>query len=62
MSLEWATSSPPPRHNFNRLPRIRSERPAFDFHHPQVAAMDQIGLESSVGEASSGTPGDHEQR
>ncbi|MFG2041795.1 cytochrome c oxidase subunit I [Dactylosporangium sp. NPDC048998] len=29
-SLEWATSCPPPRHNFESLPRIRSERPAFD--------------------------------
>ncbi|UWZ58014.1 cytochrome c oxidase subunit I [Dactylosporangium aurantiacum] len=29
-SLEWATSCPPPRHNFTELPRIRSERPAFD--------------------------------
>ncbi len=37
-SLEWATSCPPPRHNFNSLPRIRSERPAFDLHHPEVAA------------------------
>ena len=36
-SLEWATSCPPPRHNFERLPRIRSERPAFDLHHPQTA-------------------------
>ncbi|MDR0345268.1 MAG: cbb3-type cytochrome c oxidase subunit I, partial [Nocardiopsaceae bacterium] len=35
-SLEWATSCPPPRHNFTRIPRIRSERPAFDLHHPQV--------------------------
>jgi cytochrome c oxidase subunit 1 len=26
-SLEWATSCPPPRHNFVTLPRIRSERP-----------------------------------
>ena len=26
-SLEWATSCPPPRHNFTELPRIRSERP-----------------------------------
>ncbi|MEV6269425.1 cytochrome c oxidase subunit I [Kribbella sp. NPDC051936] len=36
-SLEWATSSPPPRHNFEKLPRIRSDSPAFDKHHPQVA-------------------------
>jgi cytochrome c oxidase subunit I len=37
-SLEWATSCPPPRHNFTRIPRIRSERPAFDLHHPHVRA------------------------
>ncbi|WP_367140941.1 MULTISPECIES: aa3-type cytochrome oxidase subunit I [Streptomyces] len=36
-SLEWATSCPPPRHNFVALPRIRSESPAFDLHHPEVA-------------------------
>ena len=36
-SLEWATSSPPPRHNFTSLPRIRSERPAFELHHPHMA-------------------------
>ncbi|SNQ48181.1 putative cytochrome c oxidase subunit 1-alpha [Frankia canadensis] len=35
-SLEWATSCPPPRHNFSSLPRIRSERPAFDLHHPET--------------------------
>ena len=35
-SLEWATSCPPPRHNFTSMPRIRSERPAFDLHHPEV--------------------------
>ncbi|MGJ5756210.1 cytochrome c oxidase subunit 1 [Streptomyces puniciscabiei] len=34
--LEWATSCPPPRHNFVALPRIRSESPAFDLHHPEV--------------------------
>ncbi|MBB4716229.1 cytochrome c oxidase subunit 1 [Streptomyces luteogriseus] len=38
-SLEWATSCPPPRHNFTTLPRIRSESPAFDLHHPQYAAV-----------------------
>ncbi len=37
-SLEWVTSCPPPPHNFTSLPRIRSERPAFDFHHPHAAA------------------------
>ncbi|MFD0313135.1 cytochrome c oxidase subunit I [Streptomyces flavalbus] len=35
-SLEWATSCPPPRHNFHALPRIRSDSPAFDLHHPGV--------------------------
>jgi cytochrome c oxidase subunit 1 len=36
-SLEWATSCPPPRHNFTSIPRIRSESPAFDLHHPELA-------------------------
>ena len=35
-SLEWATSCPPPRHNFYRIPRIRSERPAFEAHYPDI--------------------------
>jgi len=33
-TLEWATSSPPPHHNFYRLPPVRSERPLWDFNHP----------------------------
>ncbi|KMS87378.1 cytochrome C oxidase subunit I, partial [Streptomyces regensis] len=41
-SLEWATSCPPPRHNFLTLPRIRSESPAFDLHHPEIAALEQL--------------------
>ncbi|MDF3146039.1 MULTISPECIES: cytochrome c oxidase subunit I [unclassified Streptomyces] len=40
-SLEWATSCPPPRHNFTALPRIRTESPAFDLHHPDLARLDQ---------------------
>ncbi|QKW35473.1 cytochrome c oxidase subunit I [Actinomadura sp. NAK00032] len=35
-SLEWATSCPPPRHNFTTMPRIRSVRPAFDLHYPPL--------------------------
>ena len=46
-SLEWATSCPPPRHNFTSLPRIRSERPAFDLHHPEVAALDHVRRRSA---------------
>jgi cytochrome c oxidase subunit 1 len=41
-SLEWATSCPPPRHNFNSIPKIRSERPAFDLHHPHVGAQGEL--------------------
>jgi cytochrome c oxidase subunit I len=33
-TLEWATSSPPPEHNFELLPPIRSERPLWDANHP----------------------------
>ena len=39
-SLEWATSCPPPRHNFHRMPEIRSERPAFDLHHPDHSKIE----------------------
>ena len=46
-SLEWATSSPPPRHNFTSIPRIRSERPAFEAHYPHL-------LERLEAEAHSG--------
>jgi cytochrome c oxidase subunit 1 len=32
-SLEWATTSPPPPHDFVTLPPIRSERPVWDARH-----------------------------
>ncbi|MGP5415116.1 aa3-type cytochrome oxidase subunit I [Brachybacterium paraconglomeratum] len=47
-SLEWATSCPPPRHNFHSLPRVRSERPAFDLHHPEVALQDHMRAEEPL--------------
>jgi cytochrome c oxidase subunit 1 len=47
-SLEWATSCPPPRHNFAFIPRIRSERPAFDLHHPHAAGRVELPNESAA--------------
>ncbi|MEX5718830.1 aa3-type cytochrome oxidase subunit I [Geodermatophilus maliterrae] len=46
-SLEWATSSPPPRHNFTEIPRIRSERPAFEAHYPHL--IERLQREAHVG-------------
>jgi cytochrome c oxidase subunit 1 len=40
-TLEWATSSPPPEHNFEVLPPIRSERPLWDANHPDQ--LTQVG-------------------
>ncbi|HEY2644584.1 MAG TPA: cytochrome c oxidase subunit I [Galbitalea sp.] len=42
-SLEWATSCPPPRHNFTSIPRIRSESPAFDLAHPEAEIAVGVG-------------------
>ena len=53
-SLEWATSCPPPRHNFTKIPRIRSERPAFNLHYPNI----QSGRTRTRVTASSSAPPD----
>ena len=36
-TLEWSIASPPPEHNFDELPEVRSERPLFDQKHPELA-------------------------
>ncbi|HPT94951.1 MAG TPA: cytochrome c oxidase subunit I [Microbacteriaceae bacterium] len=51
-SLEWATSCPPPRHNFTSIPRIRSERPAFDLNHPEASPT----YGTSSGNDAAGSP------
>jgi cytochrome c oxidase subunit 1 len=61
-SLEWATSCPPPRHNFNSIPRIRSESPAFDLHHPEIAALDVLENDAPVGEGGTTDAPDEEGR
>jgi cytochrome c oxidase subunit 1 len=57
-SLEWATSCPPPRHNFYRIPRIRSERPAFELHYPHIkTGPASRGIEQTIPEpVSNGQP------
>jgi cytochrome c oxidase subunit 1 len=32
-TLEWATTSPPPEHDFDRIPQVTSERPVFDMKY-----------------------------
>jgi cytochrome c oxidase subunit I len=55
-SLEWATSSPPPHHNFDSLPPVRSLRPV---HDARVAAEARArGREmAALGEADAEGPG-----
>src|SRR4051812_5025852 len=66
-SLEWATSCPPPRHNFDSLPRIRSESPAFDLHHPELAPaiqaspQDQSAGRKIFGDAERGADHDPDE-
>jgi cytochrome c oxidase subunit 1 len=57
-SLEWATSCPPPRHNFDSIPRIRSERPAFDLHHPEAAPGVVPPAPSTMTSVIAGAPND----
>ncbi|GGK15646.1 cytochrome c oxidase subunit 1 [Pilimelia terevasa] len=56
-SLEWATSCPPPLRNFDRMPRIRSERPAFDEKFPELAPY---AVERSADVDEEVTPGESE--
>jgi cytochrome c oxidase subunit 1/cytochrome c oxidase subunit I+III len=37
-TLEWATTSPPHPHNFERVPPVRGRRPLWDLAHPETAA------------------------
>ena len=47
-TLEWATTSPPPAHNFDSLPEIRSSRPLHDLR--------EAGVETSDGGTGTGAP------
>ena len=34
-TLEWATTSPPPEHNFDQVPPVNGRRPLWDLAHPE---------------------------
>lgn len=42
-TLEWTTSSPPPVHNFDQVPPIKSRRPLYDLKHPDNPDWKQHG-------------------
>ncbi len=36
-TLEWMTTSPPAKHNFDKIPIVNSRRPLWDHKHPELA-------------------------
>jgi len=53
-TLEWATTSPPPAHNFDALPEIRSERPVRDLRLAISAAARPAGPQGAAGPDGAG--------
>ena len=55
-ALEWFTSSPPPHHNYTHLPPIRSERPTWDYNHPEDRTIAH-GKHAGNGSSGNGSRG-----
>ena len=55
-TLEWATSSPPPPHNFDSLPEIHSERPLFDQRHGAHGGGEAAAPAADAAPTSEGEP------
>jgi cytochrome c oxidase subunit 1 len=61
-TLEWATTSPPPPYNFDRLPEIRSERPLFDLRHGRTHPTATLPVATEPTAASPAPPPDTRKR
>jgi cytochrome c oxidase subunit 1 len=48
-TLEWVTSSPPPSHNFERLPEVRSETPVLDLRESAVTTATDAEVAEELG-------------
>ncbi len=55
-TLEWATTSPPPAHNFAALPPIHSARPLWDLQHEVQPSLAATGTEATVPPATEEAP------
>jgi cytochrome c oxidase subunit 1 len=52
-TLEWAVSSPPPAHNFDRTPVVHSRRPLWDTKYPDMEVAHTPGTQGLTrGEAA----------
>ncbi len=51
-TLEWATTSPPPPHNFDELPPIRGRRPLWDAAHADAALVGEEAVSKGVAKAT----------
>ncbi len=52
LTLEWATSSPPPRWGFESLPEVRSEAPLAYVREAEAASAEAGGASASAGGAT----------
>src|SRR3712207_4172271 len=55
-TLEWATTSPPPAHNFDAVPVVRTRRPVWDLKYGEAQ---QLTAPRDVKAAGSPDEGDH---
>jgi cytochrome c oxidase subunit 1 len=58
-TLEWATTSPPPAHNFDAVPVIRSRRPVWDIKYGGGVAAADLTAPRNAQAAGASDEGEH---